>query len=484
MVFSLLYFAQSVMAASFNQNNLISDSEFINISGMSQSEIQRFLVEQESYLQSFSENGRTAAEIIYQASHGHGEASGTIGDISINSSTGTVNPKVLLVTLQKEQSLISKTTRDDNALAKAMGYGCPDSGGCNSSYAGFTKQVENAAWQFRYNYERAQGKGFSDYQVGEDFCFNDWNGTHCGRFDNKATSALYRYTPHVYNGNYNFWNLYFNTYNFGVDEYQVAYSSWSTSSGKFIYPQIPLGGTTNIKLSVKNIGRETWTKGVFNLGTDDPRDRISNFTRSSGWLSPNRIAMQESTIAPGHTATFNFSVGVPSNMTPGIYRERFRLVADGVTWVTNGEGIYWDITVLSPQQSYRANVASWSTSAGAFKYPTVNRGGKGTNITLKLKNIGQSTWKKGVFNLGTDQNRDRISVFLRESGSTSPSGWISPNRITLQENSVAPGGIGTFSFYLKAPSSLSPGVYREHFNVVLDGVTWLENGIYWEITVR
>src|SRR3989339_2142946 len=109
--------------AGFNPNNLISDGTFIDINSLDTNGISEFLRVQNSYLKDFSENGRSAAQIIRDASHGYGDASGSINGITINAATGTVNPQVILVTLQKEQSLISRTTRDDNALRKAMGYG-------------------------------------------------------------------------------------------------------------------------------------------------------------------------------------------------------------------------------------------------------------------------------------------------------------------------------------------------------------------------
>lgn len=203
-----LAWPSSTLASGFDSSQLISDGNFTGVDDFSQSDIQNFLNEQGGFLATYSENGRTAAKIIYDAAHGVGDASGDFGEISINTTTGTVSPAVLLVTLQKEQSLITRTTASQAVLDTAMGYGCPDSGGCNPAYQGFTKQVENAAWQLRYNYERAQGHGFGDYQVGQSFCFDDYNGTHCGNYGNRATASLYRYTPHVYNGNYNFWNLF------------------------------------------------------------------------------------------------------------------------------------------------------------------------------------------------------------------------------------------------------------------------------------
>ncbi|MBP6930422.1 hypothetical protein KBB60_02355, partial [Patescibacteria group bacterium] len=243
-------------AADFNASNLISDSNFVNIHAMSASQVQNFLASRGSCLASFSENGRSAAQIIYDASHGYGDASGSINGITINTSTGTVNPGTILTTLQKEQSLVSDPSRcTANVLAKAMGYGCPDSGGCNPAYAGFTKQVEWGSWQLRYNYERAQGTGFSDYQVGQSFCWNDWNGTNCGRYDNRATASLYRYTPHVYNGNYNFWNLFHNIYRLHLADY------YGRHAGQSGVVNIEPGSNATLTVKFTNSGSATWYAG-------------------------------------------------------------------------------------------------------------------------------------------------------------------------------------------------------------------------------
>jgi len=339
---ALLPFNLKNAEAAFNPSNLISDGTFVDINSMNTGSIQRFLESKNSYLKDFSENGRSAARIIYDASHGYGNASGSINGITINTSSGTVNPQTILVTLQKEQSLITKSTRDDNALRKAMGYACPDSGGCNPSYAGFTKQVENAAWQLRYNFERAQGRGFGDYQVGQAFSFDDWNGTHTGIFGNRATASLYRYTPHVYNGNYNFWNLFFNVYRFQLREYAHAFVTETN-------PHVTLaqGQSARFTLTVRNTGTATWRKGAVNLGTDRGRDRIPAFTREgsgpSGWSAPQRIYLQENTVAPGALGHFYFYMQ-NNGVSPGTYREYFRLVADGITWMED-YGIYWEITV-------------------------------------------------------------------------------------------------------------------------------------------
>ena len=70
---------------------------------------------------------RTAAELIWDA----GQASG-------------LNPQVILVTLQKEQGLISSNvsaSRLQRALNFAMGFDCPDASGCGNLFPGFYYQL-------------------------------------------------------------------------------------------------------------------------------------------------------------------------------------------------------------------------------------------------------------------------------------------------------------------------------------------------------
>jgi len=136
-----------------------------------------------------------------------------------------VNPQVILVTLQKEQSLLTGGPRDSLIYRKAMGMGCPDTSVCNSKYYGFFNQVYRAAWQFK--------------QYGHSASFTyKWAKTYAVRYSptascstasvyirNRATAALYNYTPYQPNaaallagsstgdkcssyGNRNFWRYF------------------------------------------------------------------------------------------------------------------------------------------------------------------------------------------------------------------------------------------------------------------------------------
>src|SRR5437868_3038099 len=66
-----------------------------------------------------------------------------------------VNPKALIVLLQKEQGLITDDWPWPVQYRSATGYGCPDTAPCDAQYYGFFNQVYMAARQFKYYQLRA-----------------------------------------------------------------------------------------------------------------------------------------------------------------------------------------------------------------------------------------------------------------------------------------------------------------------------------------
>lgn len=60
-----------------------------------------------------------------------------------------VSPRVLLVLLQKEQSLVSLTRPTQIRYDRATGFACPDTAPCDSSFGSFFYQVYYAARQFQ-----------------------------------------------------------------------------------------------------------------------------------------------------------------------------------------------------------------------------------------------------------------------------------------------------------------------------------------------
>jgi len=202
-------------------SNIINDASFTDTNSMSVSDIQKFLDDKDSPLKNYSESGRSAAQIIYDAAHGKNEAAGDWGGISINDSTGTISPRVILVYLEKEQSLISRDDLPADTLSKAMGYQCyggvsndNNLNNCNDRYEGFAVQVENAAWQLRYNFEYSKRGykplGFTIHYVKDEKASmpDEYGNSYDVTMTTNATSAIYGYTPFVFDSAYNFWKFF------------------------------------------------------------------------------------------------------------------------------------------------------------------------------------------------------------------------------------------------------------------------------------
>ncbi len=192
-------FAQDEPDPNFNPSYIISDAEILDYNSMTKEEIQAFLESKDSYLANYSATNpytgetETVAEIIY-------------GRCQAN----LISPKFVLVLLQKEQGLIEDESPSQGSLDWATGYGCPDGGGCNARWQGIWKQINSATLQF---YDYIENPTDYTYQKDKTYTFsNKYSTTIQGSVSvtpyNNATAALYNYTPHVFNGNYNFWKLW------------------------------------------------------------------------------------------------------------------------------------------------------------------------------------------------------------------------------------------------------------------------------------
>ena len=155
-----------------------------------------------------------------------------------------INPQVMLVTLQKESALVTRTDVSMASYNAAYGWHCPDTGpggsaNCDPQYAGFFNQAYGMAKQWsryrvdpaKYNYRAGQTTTIL-WNVAESGC-----GGSTVYIRNTATASLYNYTPYQPNaaslaaypgegdrcsayGNRNFFFLfqkYFGTTGGGVD---------------------------------------------------------------------------------------------------------------------------------------------------------------------------------------------------------------------------------------------------------------------------
>lgn len=187
----------------FDPGNIISDAVFFNPYTMTEAEIQAFLNQKgaacsgslclknytdtlapkagDQYCVGYPASGpETAARLIYRVSNSCG-----------------INPQVILVMLQKEQSLVTRTNATTSVYQKAMGFGCPDTAACDTAYYGFANQIYSAARQFQ---AYANSGRYTWYKVGQVNDVRYHPNAACGTgqvfIKNKATAGLYYYTPY------------------------------------------------------------------------------------------------------------------------------------------------------------------------------------------------------------------------------------------------------------------------------------------------
>jgi hypothetical protein len=188
----------------FNKNFIISDQTFTSFRDFPNvSSVQNYLNSKKSVLSNYKTENRTAAEIIFKSANG--ELSTKYGV------KPSLSPALILAMLEKEQSLVTSSTYDtikdpESRIKSAMGYGCPDTAKCNPDYVGFYNQVTWGAYQLQANFIGANARNpkYSPYLVGSTIKTSD---NYTVTIDNAATASLYRYTPHVFWGNYNLFKI-------------------------------------------------------------------------------------------------------------------------------------------------------------------------------------------------------------------------------------------------------------------------------------
>lgn len=163
---------------SIDPNDLMTDGDMTGCTDISASDIQAFLQAKGSMLASYTENGKTAAQII-----------------ATQSETRNINPVYILARIETESSLVTSGNANANA-SEACGCGCPDSGGCDPSLSGFAAQIDCATvYMNGYLSDLASiGHTTSGWAVGQANCTSDPCTVTPA---NKATAALYTYTPWV-----------------------------------------------------------------------------------------------------------------------------------------------------------------------------------------------------------------------------------------------------------------------------------------------
>jgi hypothetical protein len=193
--------ASAVDPNTFDPGELISDENFYDAGSMTAGDVQRFLDAQKCSpaddspcLKDYRVDTTTQPTQFAHCDRypgGRKQRASTI--IAGVARACGVSPKVLLVLLQKEQSLI--THPSDYGYRRATGYACPDTSGCDARYLGFFNQVYDAAWQFR-EYSASPGWRYRIGAVRVPYSPDASCGSSVVRIRNQATANLYNYTPY------------------------------------------------------------------------------------------------------------------------------------------------------------------------------------------------------------------------------------------------------------------------------------------------
>lgn len=438
--------------------------------------------------------GISAAQIIFNASQQY-----------------FINPQVLIVLLQKEQTLVTDDWPWPTQFNKATGYGCPDSAACDTTYSGFYNQVQNAARQFRryadnpnnYNYVPNQNNTIK------------WNpNSGCGSstvyLQDQSTASLYNYTPYRPNqaalnnlygsgdscssyGNRNFWRYFrdwFGTTYADPFMWQPTGMTIMDEGKNVVLPTDYLhkGERLWVEVTGVNLGTEIWYRDGVNparLGTWRNTDHSSDYCDVL-WLpisnACNRSAkLVEASVAPGETFHFQFYIHAPNQ--GGQFRDYYRRVLEGRAWMTNETGFH---IYVNSGNTYEWAWEYFDAYTDNTKTTRVNVDNLAKNqqfyVEAKVKNNSATVWQNSGPNpvrMGTQNPQDSMSPVCTPD-------WPSCNRTgTMNEATVKPGEEATFGFTVKAPGSL--GVYKQYIRPVIEYQGWMRdntqsNLIYFNVT--
>lgn len=227
----------------FDAGKIISNQQFFGGNSMSAAEIQAFLDKKVPRCGSLNKclTVYTQDTFTREASSIHGDGVNPLCSEYVGADDESaaqiiykvqqacnISAKVILVTLQKEQGLITNSNPTSDKLKIAMGYACPDTAPCAAKYFGFYNQIYSAASQFqRYTDPASNFWASKPVGVRQPILYhpNADCGTKRVTIENAATHALYIYTPYTPNaaalanlggtgdscssyGNSNFWEWY------------------------------------------------------------------------------------------------------------------------------------------------------------------------------------------------------------------------------------------------------------------------------------
>ncbi|MSU75962.1 hypothetical protein EXS54_00580 [Patescibacteria group bacterium] len=259
-------------------------------------------------------------------------------------------------------------------------------------------------------------------------------------------------------------------------------------AGQSVSPLTAPGGSGQLEVSLRNTGTCTWYSNGANpvrLGTQNPRDLPFRFA-DAGWLSPNRVALAEQSVAPGQVGHFRATFTVPAGIPAGRGVQYFAPVVEGRQWFGLQLGVFLAFQVGDRYHlPFTAGeyAAKWITQTylGPLQW-----GGTG-EVKVTYRNIGEAVlFPDGAapVNLRGSHPRNRESGFVdrtsqRAVGSNQAQG------VRLDQDRVNPGELFSFTMPVRVMNGLPSGMYPEYFQPVAEGLTWFgPDDVWWPFTVK
>jgi LysM repeat protein len=232
--------ANAAKASMFDPGLIISDSVFFDFGTMTVAEIQRFL-DSKVPVCNANDGGPTCLRYYKMDTPAKAAERGRCSALTAKTDQSAaqiifdvaracgINPRALIVILQKEQGLIQATNPTSYMYKAAFGYGCPDSDPaiCGKVWVGLFNQMHRAAGQLQWYGDPAGS--FTYLKPGKNVSIAYNPKASCLKktflMKSQATANLYYYTPYTPNdaamknlygtgdscsayGNRNFWRFY------------------------------------------------------------------------------------------------------------------------------------------------------------------------------------------------------------------------------------------------------------------------------------
>ncbi|WP_348786814.1 cell wall-binding repeat-containing protein [Leifsonia sp. NPDC080035] len=327
----------------FVAGNLVSDAVFFNGSAWSQTTIQNFLNGKvatckattgpaclKTYTVATTTKPANAQCGAYTSPGVPENAASIVSKVAVACG---INPVVLLVMMQKEQGLVTSSAPTQRMYDFATGWNCPDSTGCDSSTGstGLFNQVYGAAWQFK-RYGVSSSFNWYPVRAMSGILYSSTNAS-CGKkqvvIQNKATAALYYYTPYTPNAASlaNYPGEGDGCSEYGIRNFWMMLNSWYGSS---------TAGSPALTSRISGSERFATAIAISQAAYPTPGTGIPVAFIANGLTFPDALAAAPAAAAMGGPLLLTTTTSVPANILTELTRLKpARIIVAGGVGVAN-----------------------------------------------------------------------------------------------------------------------------------------------------